>query len=134
MQCPSRIGLGTGERGEDPDRRKGDDESGAAVGDERQGQAGDRHETQHTADVDRRLPDEPERDRGGHQPPERVRDPACDAQAGEGQHGEEGDHHDAAGEGQQPRQRCGAGREPRHAGAPAARGARPVPGSRPAFA
>src|SRR5512141_1691872 len=48
--------MATGDVKEDPDRQEGDDEAGAAVRDERQGNPGQRRESEHGREVDCRLP------------------------------------------------------------------------------
>ncbi len=90
------VRFGPGRGAQHPGRGQCDHERAAAVGDERQRQAGDRHDPDHAADVDDRLPDEPDRDAGRDQSPELVVDPAGDAQPGVGEHAEEQQHDQAA--------------------------------------
>ena len=68
--------------GEHPDPEKGRDQRGATGADQRQRNAGDRHQTDDRGHVDDRLHDQPGRHRRGSQPDERVRRPGRDPDPG----------------------------------------------------
>src|SRR5215469_4546951 len=70
----------------------------AAVGDERQRQAGDRHDPEGHPDVDERLHGEPDRDPAGHEHAERLLGARRDPQRTQDDQREQGDDDRGAGE------------------------------------
>ena len=93
-----RAGGGLGEEfvvaADGLDEADGDhvgEDGGAAVGDEREREAGDRHDADGHADVDERLEEEPDRDPGRHQHAEHVVGDLGGADRAEDDDAEQGD-------------------------------------------